>query len=98
MASFGKVGDLIFEIVNRESMRLFAHFHYSYRQSFETLCYFASNTLLLYCDSHDFDEPSPTFSPFNLACTYFGLDYLMELSSTPFSCSTLSPLVSLQFS
>jgi len=79
-------------------MCLFGHFHSSYKHSFETLCYFASNTLLLFCDSHDFDESNPTFSPFNFACTYFGLDYLMELSSTPFLCSTLSPLVSLLFS
>ena len=98
MASFGKVADLIFEIMNGESMRLFAHFHSSNKQSFKALCYFASNILLLYFDSHLIDEPSPTFSPFNFACAFSGLDYLLEPSSFPFSCNTLSPLVLLQFS
>ena len=98
MASFGKVADLIFEIMNGESMRLFAHFHSSNKQSFKALCYFASNILLLYFDSYEFDEPSPTFSPFNFSCTCSGQYYLMEPSSFPFSCSTLSPLVSLLFS
>ena len=90
VASYVKLADLFFEILYDENVCLFPHFQASfYIQNFETLWPFASKILLLYSDSHDFGDSNPIFSPFKIVCTCSELDYFVELSSAPFSCSIL---------